>query len=132
MGLFNIESEKVKFLCQCPTLCDPIDCSLPGSFVHGIFQTRILEWVAFPSPGDLPDTGIKTGSLTLQADSLPTEIPEKPIKIESNKKSSSSVLLTIFKMLYNDVWTMATIREGTWIEQFHRCRKFCWTVADRE
>ena len=30
----------------CPTLCDPMDCSLPGSSVHGIFQARILEWVA--------------------------------------------------------------------------------------
>ena len=30
---------------QCPTLCDPIDCSLPGSSVHGIFQARILEWL---------------------------------------------------------------------------------------
>ena len=30
---------------SCPTLCDPIDCSLPGSSIHGIFQTRILEWV---------------------------------------------------------------------------------------
>ena len=30
----------------CPTLCDPMDYSLPGSFVHGIFQARILEWIA--------------------------------------------------------------------------------------
>ena len=30
----------------CPTLCDPMDCSLPGFSVHGTFQTRILEWVA--------------------------------------------------------------------------------------
>ena len=30
----------------CPTLCDPMDCSLPGSSVHGVFQARILEWVA--------------------------------------------------------------------------------------
>ena len=30
----------------CPTICDPIDCSPPGSFVHGNFQARILEWVA--------------------------------------------------------------------------------------
>ena len=29
-----------------PTLCDPMDCSLPGSFIHGIFQARVLEWVA--------------------------------------------------------------------------------------
>ena len=31
---------------SCPTLCDPMDCSLPGSPVHGIFQARIPEWVA--------------------------------------------------------------------------------------
>ena len=31
---------------SCPTLCDPMDCSLPGSLVHGIFQARILEWAA--------------------------------------------------------------------------------------
>ena len=31
---------------SCPTLCDPIDCSLSGSSVHGIFQARVLEWIA--------------------------------------------------------------------------------------
>ena len=31
-----------------PILCDPVDCSQPGSSVHGILQARILEWVAFP------------------------------------------------------------------------------------
>ena len=31
---------------SCPTLCDPMDCSLPGSSAHGIFQTRVLEWGA--------------------------------------------------------------------------------------
>ena len=34
----------------CMTLCDPMDCSPPGSCVHGIFQARILEWLSFPSP----------------------------------------------------------------------------------
>ena len=34
---------------SCLTLCDPMDCSLPGSSVHGILQARILEWVAMPS-----------------------------------------------------------------------------------
>ena len=37
-----------KSLQSCPTLCDPIDSSPPGSFVHEIFQARILEWVAIP------------------------------------------------------------------------------------
>ena len=32
----------------CPTLCDPMDCSLPGPSIHGIFQARVLEWVAIP------------------------------------------------------------------------------------
>ena len=42
---------------SCPTLCHLMDCSLPGSSVHGISQAKILEWVAFPSPGDLPMQG---------------------------------------------------------------------------
>ena len=37
-----------KSLQSCPTLCDPMDCNLPGSSVHGILQARILEWVAMP------------------------------------------------------------------------------------
>ena len=59
---------------SCPTLCDPMDCSLPGSSVHDIFQARILMWVDIsflspspstphPHPGDLSDPGIKTASL---------------------------------------------------------------------
>ena len=36
---------------SCPTFCDPVDCSPPGSSVHGILQARILEWVAFFFPG---------------------------------------------------------------------------------
>ena len=39
----RIESEDAQ---SCPTLCDPMDCSLPGSSVHGILQARIMEWVA--------------------------------------------------------------------------------------
>ena len=39
---------KVKSL-SCPTLCHPMDCSLLGSSIHGIFQARVLEWVAMPS-----------------------------------------------------------------------------------
>ena len=48
-------------------------CSLPGSSVHGIVQARILQWVAIPSPGDLPNPGIKPVSPGLQADSLSSE-----------------------------------------------------------
>ena len=47
-----------------------MDCSPPGSSVHGISRERILEWVALPSPGVLPDPGIKPGSPAMQAKSL--------------------------------------------------------------
>ena len=44
---FSKESESEREVAQlCPTLCDPMDCSLSGSSVHGILQARILEWVA--------------------------------------------------------------------------------------
>ena len=46
--------------------------------IHGILQARILEWVAFPFPGDLPNPGIGPRSLALQADSLPAESQGKP------------------------------------------------------
>ena len=58
---------------SCPTLCHPMDCSLQGSSVHGIFQASILEWVTISSPGDLPDPGIEPGSPALQADTLLSE-----------------------------------------------------------
>ena len=45
------------------TLCDPMDCSPPGSSVHGILQARILEWVAMPSSRDLSDPQIEPMSL---------------------------------------------------------------------
>ena len=50
---------------SCLTLCNP--WSPPGSSVHGIFQERILEWVAVSSPGDLPDPGIKSTFLASPA-----------------------------------------------------------------
>ena len=63
----------------CLTVCDPMDCSPPGSSVHEIFQARVLEWaLPFPSPGDLPNPGIKPRSPALQADALLSEPPGKP------------------------------------------------------
>ena len=48
------------------TLCNPMDCSLPHSSVHGIFQERILEWVTISYSGYLPEPGIKPHFLHLQ------------------------------------------------------------------
>ena len=49
----------------CPLLCNPVDYSPPGSSVPGISQARILEWLPFPPPGDLPNTGIEPMSPAL-------------------------------------------------------------------
>ena len=52
-----------KSLQLCLTLCDPMDCSPPGSSVHGILQARILGGLPSPLPWGLPNSGIKTASL---------------------------------------------------------------------
>jgi len=68
-------------------LCDPMDCSPPGSSVHGILQARILDWLTIPfsrgsslTQGIFPDPGIELRSPALQVDSLPSEPPGKPFK----------------------------------------------------
>ena len=62
-------------------LCDTLDCSPPGSSVHGILQAGILVWVVCPHPGDLPNPATEPVSLVspaLQADFLSTEPSGKP------------------------------------------------------
>ena len=61
--------------------CDPMDHGPPGSSVHEVLQPRILEWVAMPPPGDLPDPGIEPASPAspaLQEDSLSLSHHESP------------------------------------------------------
>ena len=66
---------KVSVAQSCPTLCVPMDCSLPGSSVHGLSQWEYWSGLPSPLPGDLPNPGIEPGSPTSQADSLPSEPP---------------------------------------------------------
>ena len=63
-------------------LCDLMDCNLPGSSAMGILQARILEWVAILPPGESSQPRDWTQSPALQADSLPSEPPGKPKKLE--------------------------------------------------
>ena len=59
-------------------LWDPMDCNPPGSSVHGILQARILEWIAIQFYRESSRLRDQTRSPALQADSLPSELPEKP------------------------------------------------------
>ena len=61
----------------CLTLCNPMDCSPPGSSIHGILKT-ILERVTIPFSRVSSQPGDRTGSPTVQVDSLPFELPGKP------------------------------------------------------
>ena len=67
---------RAKSLQSCPTLCDPIDCSLPGSSVHGILQARILEQVAMPASRV---EGLK----------FPTGTSVSSVSVSSSKKDGS-------------------------------------------
>ena len=91
-----------KSLQSCLTLCDLMDCSPPGSSVHGILQGRILEWVAISPPGDLPNSGILQGIfatqgwhlhrlclLYWQAGSLPLAPPGKPSVTQGQRQNCS-------------------------------------------
>ena len=42
--MYAAAAAAAKLLQSCPTLCNPMDCSLPGSSIHGIFQATVLEW----------------------------------------------------------------------------------------
>ena len=67
---------------SCLTLCDPMDCNLPGSSVHGDSPGKKTSGLPFPSPRDLTHPGIKPTSLVspaLQADSLPDEPSGKAV-----------------------------------------------------
>ena len=60
--VFSSQCVCAKSLQSCPTLCDPRDCSPPGSSVHGIFQARTLEEVAMPFSRGSSNPGIKPAS----------------------------------------------------------------------
>ena len=77
----------------CLTLCNSIEYSQPGSSVHGIRQTRILEWVAISFSGGLPKSGVDPGSPALQADSLQSE-PLGTLWLSHRCQSSRCLLVT--------------------------------------
>ena len=65
------ESSESEVAQSCPTLCDPIDCSLPGFFIHGIFQARVLEWVAIAFSASRPYHWIKVSGMPYCMNSCP-------------------------------------------------------------
>ena len=75
-----------------------MDCSRPGFSVHGIFQARILDWLPFPSLGDLPDPGIKPTSLTS---------PSRQVLYQLNHQGSPCIL---YDFTYETSWRWQNYR----------------------
>ena len=74
----EFEKVKAKVTQSYPTLCDPTDCSCQAPLSMEFSQQEYSSGLPRPSPGDLPNPGIKPGSLALRADSLLSEPPGKP------------------------------------------------------
>ena len=64
---------------SCLTLCDPMDCSPQAPLSMGVSSQEYLSGLPFPPPGDHPNPGIEAWSSALQADSLLSEPPGKPM-----------------------------------------------------
>ena len=108
---FHAATAAAKSLQSCPTLCDPVDGSPPGSPIPGILQARILEWVATPSSGVFPTQGSNlclllspsalagsffTTSITWAKAVLPNKTEQTPssksqTQINANPETHSSV-----------------------------------------
>ena len=76
-----------KSLQSCPSLCDPMDCSLPGSSIHGIFQARVLEWVASDFSDKYRYININTDLNTDSTQHLPLPFGVKRQLVEPEDKS---------------------------------------------
>ena len=104
-GLFlHLLKVKVKVLVaqSCPTLCDPMDCSLPGFSAHGFSRKEFRVGSHSPFQGIFPIPGIKPRSPTLQADSLPSQPPGKPSNSCLFSGSSCWVENYLIRLLHNN------------------------------
>ena len=79
--LFGVMKVKVLVAQLCPTPCNPMDYSLPGSSVHGISQARVLEWVAIPFSRGSSQPRDRTQVSCIAGRFLPSESPGKPFGV---------------------------------------------------
>ena len=108
---------------SCPTLLDPVDCSLPGSSIHGIVQARVLEWVAIAfSTVSIywAPTVFQTG--TVQCELLVACAYLHLNRVKLNLKYCSSTSLGTFQVLISPTWLVILY----WTTQgWSMSRKFC-------
>ena len=91
---------KVLVAQSCPTVCDPMDCSPPGSSVHGILQARILEWVAIPFSRGSSQLRDQAWIFGIAGRLLTTEPPENSLIYNFKRRFLMSVDHWSFHDLY--------------------------------
>ena len=109
---------------SCLTLYDPLDCSPPGSSVHGFSRQEYWSGLPFPPPGDLPDPGIEPESPALQVDSLPLSHQGSPVKGSTAARNRSTLSWIIYWAPgYRDACTYpsAFITEGNIADMVRAC-----------
>ena len=92
---------------SCLTLCNPMDCCLPGSSIHGIFEARYWRALPIPSLRDLPNPGIEPGSPKLQAEALPSEPQGSPASYPSPSQATQTENHNHRKLINRITWTTA-------------------------
>ena len=97
-----MDKEGVLVTESCQTFCEPKDCCLPGSCVHGIIQAR-MEGSPFLSSGDLPNPGLEPRSSALQADSL---LSEPPGTREWIKNCACMLCCSVMSNFLRPLWTV--------------------------
>ena len=90
-----------KSLQSCPALCDPVDCSLPGSSVHGILQARILKWVDMPSSSGSSPSRNQTHVSCISGGFFTTEPLGTPYLYLNLESSSFTLLSHLWTELYS-------------------------------
>ena len=92
---------------SCPTLCDPMDCSLPGSSLHGILQARILEWVA---------TSFSRGSSQPRDWTLVSHIAGRCFNLWATREAQTSTKWKIWwsTLHSRESHSLSTITDTTW------------------
>ena len=99
-NVWHIALYSAKSLQSCPTLCDPTNCSLPGSSVSGIFQARVLEWVAisFSRGSSWPRDRTQVSYVSCIADKFFTTSNTLEASTHSTATSQPCTLRNLFKL----------------------------------
>ena len=118
-GTFTITDKFCELVVRsCPTLRDSMNCSAPGSSVHGIPQARMLEWVAISSSRGSSQPRSWTRSPSLQSDSLPAGPPGNPsyadISLPTGAQFTAFDSLSVLCILW--VWTVQSFKNAAQIQ----------------